>query len=221
RGRRSSRRRSSRASAAARSRRDERSADGPTGSRRPRGRRSRSRWSRWRCSSANACGRGAWRGLLQDLVHPLSHPPHWPNGRNRRAIRHVGRGGCGAASTARPGIGGRTIQAESYARGEQTLASHRTNEETRSTSGTMAPESNFESLFDRWAGRVRRRLAIRRLLTGAALGAVVALVPAGVAWKMRAGKIRPYAALTVLAGVAAGAVVARRKRWDDGAVALY
>src|SRR5512140_784541 len=54
--------------------------------------------------------------------------------------------------------------------------------------------SNFEPLFDRWASRVRRRLALRHLLTGAALGAVLALVPAGIAWKMRHGKLRPYAA---------------------------
>lgn len=81
--------------------------------------------------------------------------------------------------------------------------------------------SNFEPLFDRWASRVRRRLALRHMLTGAALGAVLALVPAGVAWKMRHGKLRPYAALTVIGGLAGGAIVARRKRWSDEEVALY
>ena len=72
--------------------------------------------------------------------------------------------------------------------------------------------SNFEPLFDRWASRVRRRLALRHMLTGAALGAVLALVPAAVAWKMRHGKLRPFAALTVVGGIAGGAIVARRKR---------
>ena len=59
------------------------------------------------------------------------------------------------------------------------------------------------------------------MLTGAALGALLALIPAGVAWKMRHGKLRPYAALTVIGGIAGGAIVARRKRWSDEEVALY
>ena len=85
----------------------------------------------------------------------------------------------------------------------------------------MATQSSFEPLFDRWAARVRRRLALRHILTGAALGALVALVPAGIAWKLRHGKLRPYAALTVAGGVIAGAAIARRKRWTDESVALY
>jgi hypothetical protein len=81
--------------------------------------------------------------------------------------------------------------------------------------------SSFEPLFDRWASRVRRRLALRHVLTGAAFGALLAVIPAGIAWKLRHGSLRPYAALTVAGGVIAGAVIARRKRWTDESVALY
>lgn len=85
----------------------------------------------------------------------------------------------------------------------------------------MAKEHSFEPLFKRWASRVRARLALRHMLTGAALGAILALVPAGLAWKMRQGKLRPYAALTVVGGFLAGALVAYRRRWTDETVALY
>src|SRR5512143_1862871 len=79
----------------------------------------------------------------------------------------------------------------------------------------------FEPLFQRWAARVRRRLALRHMLTGAAIGAAIAVVPAGIAWQTRHGSYRPFAALTAAAGVIGGAVVARRRRWSDEEVALY
>ena len=82
-------------------------------------------------------------------------------------------------------------------------------------------QSSFEPSFDRWASRVRRRLALRHVLTGAALGALLALVPAALAWKLRHGQWRPYAALTVAGGAIVGAGIARKRRWDDEAVALY
>ncbi|HSQ66173.1 MAG TPA: hypothetical protein VLM85_23285, partial [Polyangiaceae bacterium] len=75
--------------------------------------------------------------------------------------------------------------------------------------------ARFEALFQRWAGRVRWRLALRHLLTGAAIGAAIAVIPAGIAWKTRHGTYRPFAALTVVAGMAGGMVVARRRRWSD------
>jgi hypothetical protein len=82
-------------------------------------------------------------------------------------------------------------------------------------------DARFAPLFARWAARVRRRLALRHALTGAAIGLAVAMVPAAAAWKTRHGALRPYAPLVGVVGAAAGLAVARRKRWSDTDVALY
>ena len=81
--------------------------------------------------------------------------------------------------------------------------------------------SRFEPLFQGWASRVRRRLALRHALSGAAIGLAIGLVPAAVAWKTRHGALRPFAAASGLVGLAAGIGMARRKRWSDDDVALY
>jgi hypothetical protein len=85
----------------------------------------------------------------------------------------------------------------------------------------MAVGDRFHPLFERWARRVRGRLMARRVLTGLALGLGVAIVPAAVAWKTRHGPLRPLSALVGIAGAAAGAWVARRRRWSDVEVALW
>src|SRR3989442_15809750 len=82
-------------------------------------------------------------------------------------------------------------------------------------------DARFTPLFARWAARVRRRLAVRHALTGAAIGLAIAIVPAAVAWKTRHGAWRPYAPILGACGAMAGLGVARRKRWRDTDVALY
>lgn len=85
-----------------------------------------------------------------------------------------------------------------------------------------SPEDRaFRDSFRSWAGRVRRSLGLERLLTGAAIGLVLGAGAAGAAWQTRHGSLRPWAAAAGLVGAAAGAIVARRRRWDDGEVALY
>jgi hypothetical protein len=81
--------------------------------------------------------------------------------------------------------------------------------------------NRFHPLFERWARRVRGRLALRHALTGAALGLLVATIPAAIAWKTRHGALRPLAALVGVVGAGAGLAIARRKRWSDTDVALY
>ncbi|MCC6551692.1 MAG: hypothetical protein IT372_01560 [Polyangiaceae bacterium] len=83
------------------------------------------------------------------------------------------------------------------------------------------PEARFRAAFARWSGRVRRRLALRIVLTGAAAGLALGAVGAGAAWKLRRGEMRPWAATAGLLGAAAGIAVARRRRWPDSSVALY
>jgi hypothetical protein len=81
--------------------------------------------------------------------------------------------------------------------------------------------ARFHPLFARWATRVRRRLAVRHALTGAAIGLAVATLPAAVAWRTGHGALRPYAPLVGAVGVCAGLAIARKKRWSDTDVALY
>lgn len=76
-------------------------------------------------------------------------------------------------------------------------------------------------MFSRWARRVRRRLAYGVVLTGAAGGLVLGAGAAAAAWKLRQGSLRPWMAAGGLLGAAAGAVIARRRRWSDAEVALY
>jgi hypothetical protein len=88
----------------------------------------------------------------------------------------------------------------------------------------MADDVRFRSLFEGWAGRVRGRLAVRRALTGVAVGAAVAALCTVVAWQTRHGSPRLYGAMgasAAFAGLAVGLVVARRRRWTNIDVALY
>src|SRR5258708_28121826 len=83
-----------------------------------------------------------------------------------------------------------------------------------------ARSERFHPLFERWARDVRRRLLLRRVLTGLAVGLALAVVPALVAWQTRHGALRPLCAFVGLAGAVARRVGARRKRWTDGDGAL-
>ncbi|MBK9264557.1 MAG: hypothetical protein IPM54_32825 [Polyangiaceae bacterium] len=82
-------------------------------------------------------------------------------------------------------------------------------------------DSSFRDVFRRYAGRVRRRLALERVLTGAALGLVLGTAASAAAWQTRHGALRPWMATGGALGAAAGALIARRKRWSDNEVALY
>lgn len=82
-------------------------------------------------------------------------------------------------------------------------------------------ETRFRAAFSRWAGRVRRRLAIGVILSGAAAGMTLGAGAAAGAWKLRHGALRPWTAVGGLLGAAAGAVIARRRRWNDTEVALF
>jgi len=76
-------------------------------------------------------------------------------------------------------------------------------------------------VFGKAAGRVRRRLLWRRVLSGVALGLGIGALAAGALWWLRQGELRPLSALLGVAGALAGAMVASRKRWNDEQVALY
>jgi hypothetical protein len=79
----------------------------------------------------------------------------------------------------------------------------------------------FHPLFDRWARRVRGRLALRQALTGAAVGLVLSVALAALGWKTRHGEVRALAPILGAAGLVAGLIAARRTRWSDEDVALY
>lgn len=83
------------------------------------------------------------------------------------------------------------------------------------------PTGAFRALFDRWARRVRARLALRHVLTGAAIGVVVGAGASAALWKTRHGSLRPLGAAAGLVGAGLGVAVARRRRFSDGDVALY
>jgi hypothetical protein len=82
-------------------------------------------------------------------------------------------------------------------------------------------EGSFRDVFRRFSGRVRRRLALERMLTGAALGLVLGTAASAAAWQTRHGALRPWMATGGAVGAAVGAIIARRKRWNDSEVALY
>jgi DNA-binding ferritin-like protein len=84
-----------------------------------------------------------------------------------------------------------------------------------------APSAALAPVFARWAGRVRARLALTLVLSGAAAGLVVGAAAAGVAWGTRHGALRPWTAAGGLVGAAAGLAIAQRRRFSDAEVALY
>jgi hypothetical protein len=79
----------------------------------------------------------------------------------------------------------------------------------------------FRLLFNRWSTRVRTRLALRHVLTGAAVGLLLGAGASAALWQTRHGALRPLGAAAGLLGAAAGFAFARRRRWGDGDVALY
>lgn len=79
----------------------------------------------------------------------------------------------------------------------------------------------FQRLFQRWARRVRIRLAARSMLTGLAIGSLLSAVVAAGLWWQRFGSFRPLAAALGLVGVLAALLVTNRRRWSDTDVALY
>jgi len=84
-----------------------------------------------------------------------------------------------------------------------------------------AKESKFREAFSKWATRVRRRLSMGVILTGAAAGMAIGAGGAAAAWKLRQGPLRPWTAAIGLAGAAVGAAIARKRRLGDTEVALY
>ncbi len=91
----------------------------------------------------------------------------------------------------------------------------------RSTVAESREVARFHPLFESWARRVRTRLLARRVLTGAAVGLALAVLPALLAWRTGHGALRPLCAALGLVGAVAGALVARRRRWSDVDVALW
>jgi hypothetical protein len=86
------------------------------------------------------------------------------------------------------------------------------------------PELNvleLEPRFARAARRVRGRLWLRRVLSGAALGLCAGALAAGVAWWLRQSELRAATAVLGVVGAGLGALLAARKRWTDEEVALY
>lgn len=84
---------------------------------------------------------------------------------------------------------------------------------------TQAPE--LDRSFTRAARRVRGRLWLRRVLSGAAFGLCAGALAAGALWWLRQGELRPFSAALGLVGAGVGALVAARKRWSDEEVALF
>src|SRR5215208_5223303 len=78
----------------------------------------------------------------------------------------------------------------------------------------------FHRAFARWAISVRSRLILRAMLTGAAIGLLLAGMLAVWLWWQREPTLRPGTALLGAVGALAGAGYAIRRRWSDGDVAL-
>jgi hypothetical protein len=86
---------------------------------------------------------------------------------------------------------------------------------------TPGTSSGFRTSFKRWSRRVRARLALKHVLTGAAIGLLVGAGASAALWKTRQGPLRPSGAAGGVIGAAVGFAVARRRRWSDPDVALY
>jgi hypothetical protein len=82
--------------------------------------------------------------------------------------------------------------------------------------------SSFDTGFERAASEVRGALRWRSVLGGVAIGLVVGALGSAGLWYARQGSLRPLAAgAGALLGAAAGAGLARRRRFTDEEVALY
>jgi hypothetical protein len=68
---------------------------------------------------------------------------------------------------------------------------------------------------------VHRRHALRRVLSGAALGLTLGALGALGLWALRLGELRPFAAGLGVLGAAVGGVLGMRRRWSDSDIALY
>jgi hypothetical protein len=79
----------------------------------------------------------------------------------------------------------------------------------------------FSRVFRELALRVRRRRALRSVLTASAVGAGLALAAAAALWGLRLGAYRPYAGGLVALAALAGWMLSRRRRWSDAEVALF
>jgi len=84
-----------------------------------------------------------------------------------------------------------------------------------------ADRQAFDESFRRWARRIRGRLALGRVLTGVAWGLLFGVSAAALAWYTGQGQLRPWAGAIGVLGALVGLGLAKRKRWNDGAVALF
>ncbi|MET0790344.1 MAG: hypothetical protein ABW061_02375, partial [Polyangiaceae bacterium] len=82
-------------------------------------------------------------------------------------------------------------------------------------------QSEFQRAFLVHARRVHRQRALRQALSGAGLGFALGALGALGLWALRLGELRPFAAGLGALGAAAGVLVARRRKWSAGDVALY
>ncbi len=81
--------------------------------------------------------------------------------------------------------------------------------------------AQFHQRFEQWARGVRTRLVVSRALTGLAYGLLLGVGAAAVAWWLRQGMLRPWAAALGLLGALVGVIYAVRRRWSDEDVALF
>jgi len=84
-----------------------------------------------------------------------------------------------------------------------------------------ADRQAFDESFRRWARRIRGRLALGRVLSGVAWGLLFGVSAAALAWYTGQGQLRPWAGAVGVLGALVGLAIARRKRWNDGSVALF
>jgi hypothetical protein len=68
---------------------------------------------------------------------------------------------------------------------------------------------------------LHRRHALRRALSGAALGLTLGALGALGLWALRLGELRPFAAGLGVLGAAVGGMLGTRRRWSDSDIALY